>query len=62
LVVDRTHCHFEGMAVDAAMYAAHALYTQGQKKLGAQYEGFAREAWRVLHAETRGFRERFGES
>ena len=45
--------------VDAAVYAAHAHFYQGQSKLGKQYEDFARGLYRTLYGELRGFDERY---
>ncbi|KAK3114277.1 hypothetical protein LTR53_007562 [Teratosphaeriaceae sp. CCFEE 6253] len=62
LTIDRTCGHFETTVVDAAMYAAQAYHAQGHRELGRQYEVFAKEAWKVLYAEMRGFTNRFGSS
>ncbi|KAK4543021.1 hypothetical protein LTR36_006019 [Oleoguttula mirabilis] len=57
---DRTHCHLESAAIDAAMYAAQSYIAQGEPGLGLQFEGFAKELYRTLYGEVRGFEERYG--
>ncbi|KAK0847623.1 hypothetical protein LTR03_006182 [Friedmanniomyces endolithicus] len=46
-------------AVDAAMYAAHAHYSLGERKLGGHYEMFAERLYVVMLGEKRGFAERY---
>jgi len=41
------------------MYAAHAHYSLGERKLGGHYEMFAERLYVVMLGEKRGFAERY---
>jgi len=62
LQVDRTHCHLEGTAIEAAMQAAHAYRAQGKKQLADEYEKFGRELFVTMHGESESgaFAENYG--
>ncbi|TKA77493.1 hypothetical protein B0A55_05364 [Friedmanniomyces simplex] len=62
LIIDCARGCPEIAAVDAAMYAARAHYSLGERTLGRQFEEFAEGFWMVLYAEKRGFGERYGVS
>ena len=59
LSVKRIRASLNNHVVDAAVYAAHAHFYQGQSKLGKQYEDFGKELYRTLYGQLRGFDERY---
>lgn len=57
---DRKHSMLTEVAVDAAVFAAHAYASQGDVGIGMQFEDFAKQQYRIMFGELRGFVEKFG--
>lgn len=57
--IDHRYCQLEGTAIDAAMYAAHALDSRGDAGIGHQMEEFARSLYMIMNGETRDFEDRY---
>ena len=60
--VERNHCLVEGRAMDAAMFAAHALRATGKGEAARQMEDLAKGLYLVMFGEMRGFEDRYGSS
>ena len=59
LTVNRAHCHLEIAAVDASMHAASACDYEGDDGLCQQFRKLAKDLYRTLYAELRGFHVRY---
>lgn len=59
LNVDRTNAHMDVRAVDAAIHLRNVHLVQKDRVMADAFERFARECWRILHADEHGFVERY---
>lgn len=60
LTIDRKNAHLDSNAIDAAVFAAHASFIQGNGIIGAQFEQFARDLYRLFNGDLRGYELRYG--
>lgn len=55
LEIDRQHCLTQPIGIDAALYATYGYEKQGDSKIGAEFNTFAKSLWTIMFGSMHGF-------